>query len=71
MPLRLTVLLLAIAFCYQSTLIDGQTSPPQTTTTVEAQLTKLPPALRERGLAILNQQDEAQRVRAVASLARE
>ncbi|MGH9768409.1 MAG: metallophosphoesterase, partial [Blastocatellia bacterium] len=72
MSLRLIALLLTVVFFGGAPFAYGQTAQPsqQSQPAIEAQLDKLPPALREQGRALLNQRDDAQRARLVRDLAR-
>lgn len=60
-----TRLLALLLFCALTPIGYGQTE-----TAADARLEKLPPALRQDGLAILNQTDERQRARLAGDLAR-
>ena len=70
MRIRLLALLLGVVLCGASPFTYGQTPPVQGQITNDARLSKLPPALREQGQAILNQSNEKERARLAGDLAR-
>jgi hypothetical protein len=73
MRICLIVLVLALALSGNVSSVQSQAGQPQAQdqATIEAQINKLPPDLRERGRAVLGQKDEAQRARLLRDLARE
>lgn len=72
MRVRLITLLLVMVFYGSAPSAYGQAAQPlqQSQSAIEAQLDKLPPALREQGRALLDQRDDAQRARLARDLAR-
>jgi hypothetical protein len=70
-----TLLLLALSLPYLGPFVQAQTAgaapqPAGAVTQSDPRLGKLPPELRDQGLALLNQGSEAERVRLVTSLLR-